>query len=217
MPAFSILYFVSPFDILLNAMTRLNRIYKELGIALDGLKKGILEIAITTSENAQVAKLLFRIFELEKKVDRLYTDIGKTIYELRQLQFNEVLNNPHIKEYMDTVKTIQSDISKIEKEIHLLREDTVKPKLEELKQYMRRSGYTVEETPVEKESRMAGKRIGGLPLPSGVIVIAVIHLDLFTIPAENLCLEAGDRVFLLGPREKIQEVTALFAPAGHLA
>ena len=60
-------------------MTRLNRIYKELGIALDGLKKGILEIAITTSENAQVAKLLFRIFELEKKVDRLYSDIGKTI------------------------------------------------------------------------------------------------------------------------------------------
>ena len=198
-------------------MTRLNRIYKELGIALDGLKKGILEIAITTSENAQVAKLLFRIFELEKKVDRLYTDIGKTIYEFRQLPFNEVLNNPHIKEYMDTVKTIQSDISKIEKEIHLLREDTVKPKLEELKQYMRRGGYTVEETPVEKESRMAGKRIGGLPLPSGVIVIAVIHLDLFTIPAEDLCLEAGDRVFLLGPREKIQEVISLFAPAGRLA
>src|SRR4030067_3385379 len=175
MPAFSILYFVSPFDILLNTMTRLNRIYKELGIALDRLKKGILEIAITTSENVQVAKLLFRIFELEKKVDKLYTDIGKTIYELRHLPFNEVLNNPHIKEYMDTVKTIQSDISKIEKEINLLREDTDKPKLEELKQYMRRGGYTVEETPVEKESLMAGKRVGGLALPSGVIVKAVSH------------------------------------------
>ena len=198
-------------------MTRLNRIYKELGIALDGLKKGILEIAITTSENAQVAKLLFRIFELEKKVDRLYTDIGKTIYELRHLPFSEVLNNPHIKDYMETVKTIQSDISKIEKEIHLLREDTVKPKLEELKQYMRRGGYTVEEVPVAKESFMAGKTVGEWPLPPGVIVIAVIHLDLFTIPAEDLCLEAGDRVFLMGPRDKINEVISLFASSEHLA
>lgn len=198
-------------------MTRLNRIYKELGIALDGLKKGVLEIAITTSENAQVAKLLFRIFELEKRVDRLYIDIGKMIFDLRHLPFDEILNNPNIKDYMDTVKTIQSDISKIEKEIHLLREDTVKPKLEELKQYMRRGGYTVDEITVEKESLMAGKSIGRLSLPSGVIVIAVIHLDLFNIPAEDLCLEAGDRVFLLGPREKIQEVIALFAPAGHLA
>src|SRR3989304_5640370 len=203
MPVLSILYFLSPFDILLSVMTRLNRIYKELGIALDGLKKGILAIAITTSENVQG--------------DNLYTDMRNTFDELRPPPFNEVLNNPHIKEYMDTVKTIQSDISKIEKEIHLLREDTVKPKLEELKQYMRRGGYTVEEVTVGKESRMAGKRIGGLPLPSGVIVIAVIHLDLFTIPAENLCLEAGDRVFLLGPREKIQEVISLFTPAGHLA
>lgn len=198
-------------------MTRLNRIYKELGIALDGLKKGILEIAITTSENAQVAKLLFRIFELEKRVDRFYIDIGKMIFDLRHLPFDEILNNPHIKDYMETVKTIHSDISKIEKEIHLLREDTVRPKLEELKQYMRRGGYTVEETSVEKESPMAGKRVRALSLPAGVIVIAVIHLDLFTIPADDLCLEAGDRVFLLGPREKIQEVMSLFAPAGHLA
>ena len=139
------------------------------------------------------------------------------IYELRHLPFNEVLNNPHIKDYMETVKSIQSDISKIEKEIHLLREDTVKPKLEELKQYMRRGGYTVEEVPVAKESFMAGKRVGEWPLPPGVIVIAVIHLDLFTIPAEDLCLEAGDLVFLLGPREKIQEMISLLAPSGHLA
>lgn len=198
-------------------MARLNRIYKEFSIALEGLKKGILEIAITTSENAQVAKLLFRIFELEKKMDRLYIDTGKMAYELRHLPFNEILDNGEIKDCVEAIKTIQQDIHSIEKEINLLREDSIKSKLEELKRYMRRGGHTIEELIVEKDSGVSGKEIRELKLPHGVIIISVIRHDLFIIPEEGIQLNVGDRVFLLGSRERIKEAASLFTVSEHLA
>ena len=191
-------------------MDRFNLIYKELGIALEGLKKGILEIAITTSENTQVAKLLFRVFELEKKIDKIYIDTGKMIYELRHLTINEILENKNIKDDLTIIKAIQQDIHKIEKEINLLREDSIKSNMEKLRRYMRRGGYTIEELIVDRDSVVTSKEIGELKLPPGVMIISVIHHDLFLMPEDSLSLSEGDRVFILGSRDKIAEVAPLF-------
>ena len=198
-------------------MARFNRIYKELSIALEGLKKGILEIAITTSENTQVAKLLFQVFELEKKTDSLYIDIGKTVFELRHLTFNEILDNKDVKDYIHSIHSIQQDIQTIEKEINLLRENRVKSRMEEIQRYMRRGNYTIEELRVEKDSPVTGKEIGELKIPSGVIIISVIHHDLFAMPKDSLCLTEGDRVFILGSKNKINEAALFFSPSKHPA
>lgn len=196
-------------------MIRLNRIYKELSIAMEGLKKGVLEIAITTSENAQVAKLLFRIFELEKKTDKLYIDIGKMIYELRHLPYQEILDHKEIKIHINTIRTTRQDIQDIEKEIKLLREDNMRFKLDELTRYMRRGGYTVEELIVEKDSAACGKKLGELRLPTGVIILSVISHDLFVLPEAGRLFNAGDRVFILGSRDRIKETASLFTAPVH--
>src|SRR3990167_6551781 len=135
-------------------MIRLNRIYKELTITLDGLKKGILEIAITTSESTQVAKLLFRIYELEKKLE-----------------------------------------------------------LDELKQYMRREGFTIDDLVPSKNSEVIGKKIRELRLPPGLIIISLIRHDLLIIPHEDMQIDEGDRIFILGLRDRIKEAASLFITA----
>lgn len=191
-------------------MIRLNRIYKELSITLDGLKKGILEIAITTSESTQVAKLLFRIYELEKRLERLYTDIGKMVYELHHLPFNEIAENKDIIDYLDKIKALQQDIIKIEKEINLLREETIKSKLDELKQYMRRGGFTIDELVVSKNSEVIGKRLRGLALPPGLTIISLVRHELLIIPHDGLEINEGDRIFIIGPRDRIKEISSLF-------
>lgn len=192
-------------------MTGMNRIYKEFGIALDGLKKGLFEIAITMSENTRIAKLLYQIFELEKKIDKLYVKTGQRVHELHHLSFAEILNNDDIKGHINKIKTIHLDIRRLEKEINLLREERVKSKLEELKRYMRRGGFTIEELVVEQNSEVIDKYIGELSLPHGAIIIAVIHHEMFNIPQEGLKLTAGDRVFILSPTDAVKEAAALFS------
>ena len=194
-------------------MIRLNRIYKELTITLDGLKKGILEIAITTSESTQVAKLLFRIYELEKRLERLYIDIGKLVYELRHLPVNEIIENKDIIDYIDKIKILQQDITKVEKEINLLREETIKSKLDELKQYMRRGGFTIDDLVPSKNSEVIGKKIRELRLPPGLIIISLIRHDLLIIPHEDMQIDEGDRIFILGSRDRIKEAAPLFITA----
>lgn len=197
-------------------MIRLNRIYKELTITLEGLKKGILEIAITTSESTQVAKLLFRIYELEKRLERLYIDIGKLVYELRHLPVNELIENKDIIDYLDNIKILQQDIIMVEKEINLLREETIKSKLDELKQYMRRGGFTIDELVVSKNSEVIGKKIRELRLPPGLIIISLIRHDLLIIPHEDMQIDEGDRIFILGSRDRIKEAASLFITAEQL-
>jgi len=194
-------------------MIRLNRIYKELTITLDGLKKGILEIAITTSESTQVAKLLFRIYELEKRLERLYIDTGKLVYELRHLPVNELIENNDIIDYLDKIKILQQDITKVEKEINLLREETIKSKLDELKQYMRRGGFTIDDLVPSKNSEVIGKKIRELRLPPGLIIISLIRHDLLIIPHEDMQIDEGDRIFILGSRDRIKEAAPLFITA----
>lgn len=198
-------------------MVELNRIYREFIIALEGLKKGILEIAITTSENTQVAKLLYHIFELEKKVDKLYTETGKMVYDLRNLQFDEILNNKEIRYYISSINTTQQDIFSIEKEINLLRGDKIQSKMDELKRYMRRGGYSIDEVIVEKDCKVISKKLGELKLPPGVTIISVISREMFNMPKEDIELSEGDRVFILGSIESIRDAALQFGPPEHIS
>lgn len=192
-------------------MNKFSRIYRELSIALDGLKKGVFEIAITTSENTQVAKLLYQIYELEKRLEKHYSETGKTVYELRTHPVEEIIDNQNIREQLSRIKAMQHDILNLEKEINLLREEGIKSKLDELKQYMRRGGYTIDELTVEKNSSAEGKYIGSLMLPHRAIIIAVIHHNMLVIPENDLPLIAGDTVFIMASRDRIKDAASVFS------
>ncbi|HEY4619880.1 MAG TPA: TrkA C-terminal domain-containing protein [Nitrospirota bacterium] len=194
-----------------------NRLYKELGISLDGLRKGLMEIAITMSENTQIAKLLYQIFELQKKVDKLYTKTGQIVHELHPLTLSEIEENERVKENLSRLKSLQSDIHRIEKEINLLREERTKTRLDELTQYMRRGGYTIEEFIVEHDSYAINKSAIELILPQDSQIIAIIHKEKFNLPDGRLRLTEGDRVFVLSPPNILMEAAAIFSSSRQTA
>jgi len=193
-----------------------NRIYKELGISLDGLRKSLMEIAITMSENTQIAKLLYQIFELQKKVDKLYIKTGQIVHELHPLPFSQIAEHEKVKENISRLKSLQSDIQKIEKEINLLRDARIKSKLEELTRYMRRGGYTIEEFVVAPNSDAINKDSIELILPQGGIIVAIIHNEKFSLPQDRVKLAEGDRVFVLSPLNPIMEAAAIFSSSTQL-
>lgn len=191
-------------------MLQWSRIYKELSIGLEGLKRGIMEIAITTSENTRVAKLLYRIYELERRIEKIYIQAGKFVYENQHLSYKELAGHSEIRYYLNSLKNTRQDISAIEKEITLLREDQLKLRVDELTKYMRRGGYTIDEIKVEQYSKGDSKSIDELDLPSGVRIIAVISNGLFIVPENKTIIREGDRIFILGPVEKIKVAASLF-------
>ncbi|MEK6584543.1 MAG: TrkA C-terminal domain-containing protein [Nitrospirota bacterium] len=193
-----------------------NRIYKELVISVDGLRKSLLEIAITMSENTQIAKLLYQIFELEKKIDKLHIKTGQTVHELHQLPFSEITANEKVKENVIKLKSLQSDINRLEKEINLLREERVKSRLDELTRYMRRGGYTIEDFIVAQDSDVINKSIGELFLPHGGIIVAVIHDEKLIMPQNGIKFAEGDRVFILSPVNAVKETSTLFTSSKQL-
>ena len=198
-------------------MAKFNRIYKEISIALEGLKKGILEIAITTSENTQVAKLLFQVFELETKTASLYVEIGKAVHELRHLSIHEILDNRYIKDYISRIRGIRSNIRKLENAISLLRADSNKSRFDSLNHYMRRGGYSLDEIVVVKDSPVIGKEVSEISLPAGVMIISIIHHELFVIPDNGIRLNEGDRVMILGSRDRMNDAASLFSAAQNRA
>jgi K+/H+ antiporter YhaU regulatory subunit KhtT len=193
-----------------------NRIYKELVISVDGLRKSLLEIAITMSENTQIARLLYQIFELEKKIDKLHIKTGQTVHELHQLPFSEITANEKVKDNVIKLKSLQSDINRLEKEINLLREERVKSRLDELTRYMRRGGYTIEDFIVAQYSDAINKSIGELFLPHGGIIVAVIHDEKLIMPQNGIKFTEGDRVFILSPVNAVKETSTLFTSSKQL-
>lgn len=193
-----------------------NRIYKELVISVDGLRKSLLEIAITMSENTQIAKLLYQIFELEKKIDKLHIKTGQTVHELHQLPFSEITANEKVNDNVIKLKSLQSDINRLEKEINLLREERVKSRLDELTRYMRRGGYTIEDFIVAQDSDVINKSIGELFLPHNGIIVAVIHDEKLIMPQNGLIFTEGDRVFILSPVNAVKETSMLFTSSKQL-
>ncbi len=193
-----------------------NRIYKELGISLDGLGKGLMEIAITMSENTRIARLLYQIFELRKKMDKLHIKTGQTVHELQPLPVAEIAENEKIKEYAARLKSMQADVDHIEKEINLLREERVKARLDELTRHMRRGGYTIEEFAVSKDSEALNKSSDELFLQQDGIIIAVIHNDKLFMPKDRMRLSEGDRVYVLSSVNSILEAAAIFTSPAQL-
>ncbi len=193
-----------------------NRIYKELGISLDGLRKSLMEIAVTMSENTQIARLLYQIFELQKKMDKLYIKTGQIVHELHPLPVSEIADNERVKENIARLKALQSDIFRIEKEINLLREERVKSRLDELTRYMRRGGYTIEEFIVAQNSDAINKSADELFLPQDGIIIAVIQNDKFILPQNRIILAEGDRVFVLSSVHAIMGAAAMFTSSTQI-
>ena len=58
-------------------MLPVDRIVREIKVSLEGLKRGITEIALDVDENMQIMKLTLQIAELEKKMEKAFIQVGQ--------------------------------------------------------------------------------------------------------------------------------------------
>ena len=65
---------------------------------------------------------------------------------------------------------------------------------------------------LDAASPLVGPPVASLDLPAGVVIIAVNHEHSTSIPRGETCLEAGDKVVLMGNRDGMAQLRTLLAP-----
>ena len=87
------------------------------------------EAADRTEEVTKLGKIKLDIFQIKRDIDKVFTDLGRCVYNLLEEKTKNVEKNEMVKSYIDQVKTLEKNLK--EKEDKCKREK--KPHLDKSK------------------------------------------------------------------------------------
>ncbi|HCC68681.1 MAG TPA: hypothetical protein DEP99_02210 [Nitrospiraceae bacterium] len=86
------------------------KIRKNFEKGLDSLKWFTVFLAERTKAETSMARLLYESNKLEKKIDEVYRDIGKRIFDLREKGEKIKLKDPIILQGLDEIVRLRQEI-----------------------------------------------------------------------------------------------------------
>ena len=85
------------------------------------LKETVGEIAFTVERQATIAKRKMDITNIQRKIQRLYTEIGEYVYGESAMERSLTVEAPFLAERMASITKMKSEIRQIEAEIEETR------------------------------------------------------------------------------------------------
>ena len=186
-------------------MLPLDRITREFKVSFTGLKRTLTGIAVLADENMQVMKLTFRISEIEKKMDRTFRDLGGICYLTDDGPgIQERLSaDPEVAVHVARLQEYRQESLQLEKEIEGIRSNLISEELAELTQGLRKKGGMIRDLTLPPASPWTGKKVAEVPLPPGVLIMALFRGEEILYPEGDTPLREGDRVYLIGPENGV--------------
>jgi hypothetical protein len=102
-------------------MALMDDIKKKTEDGLKTLKETAGEIAFSVEKQARIAKRKMDIMKIQRKIQRLYTEIGEYVYGEVAMERALTLEAPFLAERMASVTEMKSEIREIEAEIEQAR------------------------------------------------------------------------------------------------
>ena len=102
-------------------MTLMDDLKKTTEEGLKTLKETAGEIAFNVEKQAKIAKRKMDIMKTQRKIQKLYTEIGEYVYGEFTMQRPLTMEVPFLAERMASVAKIKSEIREIEAEIEEMR------------------------------------------------------------------------------------------------
>ncbi len=102
-------------------MTLMDDLKKTTEEGLKTLKETAGEIAFNVEKQAKIAKRKMDIMKTQRKIQKLYTEIGEYVYGEFTMQRPLTMEVPFLAERMASVAKIKSEIREIEAEIEETR------------------------------------------------------------------------------------------------
>lgn len=87
----------------------------------DKVKSLFSSAAEKIEEQTRITKLKIDISTIERKITRVYTEIGQKIFELSQEKVKDVMENEAIAKSIEDILEYQKEIKKIEEEIEKIK------------------------------------------------------------------------------------------------
>lgn len=88
----------------------IDRIRKNLNKGLDQIRWIATFLADRTKAETEIAKLLFESTKLEGKIEDLYTDIGKRVYELKGKGEKAIMKDFVILQAFDEIRSLRESV-----------------------------------------------------------------------------------------------------------
>ena len=102
-------------------MTLMDDLRRKTEDGLKTLKETAEGIAFNVQKQARIAGKKMDILRIERKVRRLYTEVGEYVYGEFALERPIAMETPFLKESMTAISEMKAEIREIEKEIEEVR------------------------------------------------------------------------------------------------
>jgi hypothetical protein len=86
------------------------------------LKQTAEEIAFSVEKQAKIAKKKMDIMKIQRRVQKLYSEIGEYVYGEFALERSLNIESPFVKERLLSIKDMKEQISEIEQEIDEMKQ-----------------------------------------------------------------------------------------------
>ena len=107
----------------LKVQERASDIIADLKESTDKAKGGIIFATDRAVDTAKVARLRLTLGDLEKKIEKNFTELGGRVYDLRSENKtpSEVIKNTRVKELLEEIKGYEKEINQAESKIKKLQ------------------------------------------------------------------------------------------------
>jgi len=82
--------------------------------AVDKASEFTREAADRTEEVTKLGKVKLDIFQIKRGIDKVFTDLGRCVYNLLVEETKDIEKNESVKSYIDQVKTLEKNLKEME-------------------------------------------------------------------------------------------------------
>ncbi len=72
------------------------------------------EAADRTEEVTKLGKVKLDIFQIKREIDKVFTDLGRCVYNLLEEKTKDIEKNESVKSYIDKVKALEKNLKEME-------------------------------------------------------------------------------------------------------
>jgi hypothetical protein len=183
-------------------MNVLRSAQRTLSISLEGLREAIFAIAERVALRVQRSKLQLQAEDAESRLRQTYEALGECLYKARTAPHEPFAPDAALP-LSTRIREQQFTLQEIRDRLAAQYDDLLAAPLMQLENDLKTGGGTIERVTVSPGAPADGKRLGDLALPPTVRLVALRRNESLLIPADDVVLNAGDQITLLGPRSSV--------------
>ena len=162
----------------------------------------ITEIAEQVAVKVDVVKIKLELRVLDRQLETAYRELGQTFFHLGETSSSQPLQDDKISQLAAHIQQFLSYRSHIHDKLSEIQDKSFLDPVDEFLKRFKQVGGVI----LSVDISTSGGKVGQLELPASTLVIGIQRKDQVIIPRADISLHSGDRLFILAPARRLDEV-----------